>query len=404
MKTAKKVTVKLKNKLVRLRILTILLILLVQLCIIPFVFAEETPPDNIATKSPEYPETSTYKLQVGDSIVVTVEGYPEYTKDRVPIPVQPDGYISYPKIGLVKAAGSTVSELQTLMQKVFSNKVPSARVYVTLMQPQRHILVFGAVEQRPRGNMHVFQTGQVYLMHALGAAGINYELADLTKISVWRDGKVFKSVNFEDLVVSGNEDIPLKNYDIVIVPSIYAQRRIRVVGAVGAPGLFPIMGDQILADQALKLAGGSRSDFADLKKAEIITDSGNTPVDLTSDVVEAMLSPGDTLYVPLADAKISVVGAVDKPDQFVITEPTLLRDAVAMAGGLSEDKANPKKCILTRANGTQEKLNFEAVQSEVYLYPNDQLRILERTRIDWRVLSFAASLTNLVVSVWLRYR
>lgn len=392
------------NTFLRLRFLLLFQIILGLLSFSPSVFAEDSSDENIVTKSPQFPETSTYKLQVGDSIVVTVEGYPEYTKDRAPIPVQPDGYISYPLIGLVKVTGSTVPELQAQMQKIFTEKLPSARVFVTLMQPRRNILVFGAVEQRPRGNMHVFETGQVYLMHALAAAGINYELADLTKIAILRDGKTFKTINLNEHLESGSIDIPLKDYDVVIIPSIYAQRRIRVIGAVTTPGYYPITNDQISADHALKLAGGFKTNFADLKKSEIISDAGNTLVDLTSENVRDMLKPGDILFVPLAEAKISVVGAVDKPSQYVITEPTLLRDAVAMAGGLNEEKANPKKCILTRANGTQEELNFNLVQSEVYLYPNDQLRILERTRIDWRVLSFAASLTNLVVSVWLRYR
>ncbi|RKU17937.1 hypothetical protein C6501_03430 [Candidatus Poribacteria bacterium] len=392
------------NTFLRLRFLILFQIILGLLSFSPSVFAEDSSDENIVTKSPQFPETSTYKLQVGDSIVVTVEGYPEYTKDRAPIPVQPDGYISYPLIGLVKVTGSTVPELQAQMQKIFTEKLPSARVFVTLMQPRRNILVFGAVEQRPRGNMHVFETGQVYLMHALAAAGINYELADLTKIAILRDGKTFKTINLNEHIKSEGIDIPLKNYDIVIIPSIYAQRRIRVIGAVTTPGYYPITNDQISADHALKLAGGSKTNFADLKKSEIISDTGNTLVDLTSENVSDMLKPGDILFVPLAEAKISVVGAVDKPSQYVITEPTLLRDAVAMAGGLNEEKANPKKCILTRANGTQEELDFNLVQSEVYLYPNDQLRILERTRIDWRVLSFAASLTSLIVNVWFRYR
>ncbi len=392
------------NIFLRLRFPLVALIILGLQSFSPLVFAEETSDENIVTKSPQYPETSTYKLQIGDSIVVTVEGYPEYTKDRVPIPIQPDGYISYPLIGLIKATDVTISELEAQMQQVFSKKLPSARVFVTLMQPKRHILVFGAVEQRPRGNIYVFETGQVYLMHALAAAGINYELADLTKIAILRDGKTFKTINLNEHIESESIDIPLKNYDIVIIPSIYEQRRIRVIGAVTTPGYYPITNEQIPANQALKLAGGAKTDFADLKKSEIISDTGNTPVDLTSENVATMLAPGDVLYVPLAEAKISIVGAVDKPGQYVITEPILLRDAVAMAGGLNEEKANSKKCILTRADGTQEELNFNLVQSEVYLYPNDQLRILERTRIDWRVLSFAASLTNLVVSVWLRYR
>lgn len=387
-----------------LRFFCLLLIVIGHFCNPSQVFSEDPPEENIVSKSPEYPETSTYKLQIGDSIVVTVEGYPEYTKDRVPVPVQPDGFISYPLIGLIKATELTVPELQEQMQKGFSEKLPSARVFVTLMQPKRNILVFGAVAQRPRGNLHVFETGQVYLIQALAAAGVNNEVADLTKVVIWRDGKVFKTVDFEEQMESGIIDIPLKDYDVVIVPSIYAQRRIRVIGAVMVPGSYPITDQEIPATQALKLAGGSRTDFADLKSAEIITKDGNTTVDLTSENLVMTMAPGDTLYVPLAEAKISVVGAVDKPSQYVITEPVLLRDAVAMAGGLDEEKANPKKCILTRANGTQEELNYNLVQSEVLLYPNDQLRILERTRIDWRVLTFAASLTNLVVSVWLRYR
>ena len=369
-----------------------------------FILAEDPIDENIVTETPQYPETSTYKLQVGDSIVVTVEGYPEYSKDRVPVPVQPDGFISYPLIGLIRATGLTISELEAQMQKTFTKKLPSARVFVTLMQPKRNILVYGAVEQRPRGNLHVFETGQVYLLHALAAAGVNNEIADLTKITIWRDGKVFRTVNFEEQLNEEYDDIPLKNYDIVIVPSIYARRQIRVIGAVAAPGLHPIRNEQVTADQALKFAGGTKSDFADLKKAEIITDEGNTPVDLTAENVSAVLFPGDILYVPIAEAKISVVGAVYKPGQYTITEPVLLRDAVAMAGGLNEEKANFKKCLINRADGTQEELNFNLRQSEVYLNPNDQLRIMERIRIDWRVLSFAASLTNLVVSVWLRYR
>ena len=384
----------------------ILLLILVPFSFAANVFAIEPPAENNTSKNGNPPELSTYTLQVGDSIVVTVEGYPEYTKDRIAVPVQPDGYISYPLIGLIKATDLTVFELEAQMQAAFSQHLPSARVFVTMMQPRRNILVLGAVEARTRGNPHVFAMGQVYLMHALAAASINYELADLTKVAIWRNGKLHQTVNFLELLETGGPDIPLKDYDIVIIPSVYAQRRIRVIGAVTAPGLYPIpiATQQMDAIQVLKLAGGSRADFADLKKAEIITNTGRTLVDLTLENVNAMLAPGDTLYIPLAEAKISVTGAVDKPGQYVITEPTLLGQAVAMAGGFNEEKANPKKCLLTRADGTQQELNFDQAQSTIYLNPNDQLRIPERMRIDWRVLNFAASFTNLIVTVWLRYR
>lgn len=373
------------------------------------VSAVDSPAENPTTgtevtpKTTKTPEFSTYRLQVGDSFIVTVDGYPEYSKERIPVPVQEDGYVSYPLIGLIKVTGLTVSELEVQMQSAFSKHLPTARVFVTLMKPKRTILVFGAVEPRPRGNLHVFEVGQVYLLQALASAGINYEAADLTDIAIWRDGKLYKRIDYLQLMSLGGPDTPLKDYDTIYVPSIFQQRPVRVIGAVVAPGVYPIMAPQVPATQVLKIAGGSRADFADLHKSEILTSKERILVNLAAENVSAMLGPGDTLYVPLAEAKISVTGAVEKPGQYVITEPVLLGQAIAMAGGFNEERANPKKCLLTRADGTEEELNFDQVHSEVYLNPKDQLRVRERTRLDWRVITFATSFVNLLVTVLIRY-
>ena len=393
----------------RIKNLLIFLLTLAQLSFSALVLAVDTSVENpttgkeITPETIKSPELSTYKLEVGDSFVVTVDGYSEYSKERIPVPVQRDGYVSYPLIGLIKVAGLTVSELEAEMQSAFSKHLPTARVFVTLMQPKRTILVSGAVEPRARGNLHVFEVGQVYLLQALASAGINYELADLTDISIWREGKLFKKIDYLNLISTGGPDIALKDYDTIFVPSIFQQRPVRVIGAVVAPGVYPITALQVPATQALKLAGGSRSDFANLHKSEIITSQERILVDLAAENVDAMLGPGDTLYVPLAEAKISVTGAVEKPGQYIITEPVLLGQAIAMAGGFNEERANPKKCLLTRADGTEEELNFDQVHSEVYLNPKDLLRVRERTRLDWRVITFATSFVNLLVTVLIRY-
>ncbi len=386
-----------------------LLLLIVQLCFSVPLFAEDSPAENstidtkTTSKDQNVPEQlSTYKLQVGDSFVVTVDGYPEYSRDRIPVPIQQDGYVSYPLIGLIKATGLTVSELEAQMQSAFSEHLPTARVFVTLMQPKRTILVFGAITPRARGNLHVFEVGQVYLLQALASAGINYEIADLTDISIWRDGKLYKQVDYLKLINDGGPDIPLEDYDTIFVSSVFQQRPVRVIGAVVAPGVYPITTSQIPASLALKLAGGSRSDFADLHNAEIITSKERILVNLSSEKAEATLAPGDTLYIPLAEAKISVTGAVEKPGQYVITEPVPLREAIVMAGGFNEDRANPKKCVLTRADGTEEEINFDLMQSEIYLHPKDQLRVRERLRLDWRIINSAISFVNLFFNILTR--
>ncbi len=386
-----------------------LYLLIVQLCFSVPLFAEDPPAANPPTdtettsKDQNAPEQlSTYKLQVGDSFVVTVDGYPEYSRDRIPVPIQQDGYVSYPLIGLIKATGLTVSELEAQMQSAFSEHLPTARVFVTLMQPKRTILVFGAITPRARGNLHAFEVGQVYLLQALASAGINYEIADLTNIAIWRDGQLYKEVDYLKLIDNGGPDVPLEDYDTIFVSPIFQQRPVRVIGEITSPGVYRITTPQVSAIQVLKLAGGPKSDFADLRNAEILTSKERILVDLSVESADATLSPGDTLYIPLAEAKISVTGAVEKPGQYVITEPVPLREAIVMAGGFNEDRANPKKCVLTRADGTEEEVNFDLVQSEIYLHPKDQLRVRERVRLDWRIINSAISFVNLFFNILTR--
>ena len=383
-----------------------LFLLIVQFGFSVLLFAEDPPSETsiidveITPTDQNAPEQlSTYKLQIGDSFIVTVDGYPEYSIDRIPVPIQQDGYVSYPLIGLIKATGLTVSELEAQMQSAFSKQLPTARVFVTLMQPKRTILVFGAVTTRGRGNLHVFEVGQVYLVQALASADIIYETADLTKIFIWRDGKLYKEVDYLQLIDDGGPDIPLEDYDTIFVPSIYQQRSVRVIGAVTSQGVYRIRSPKVPVIQVLKLAGGPKGEFADLHNAEIITSEERILVDLTAENVDAMLSPGDTLYIPLAEAKISVTGAVQKPGQYVITEPVPLREAIVMAGGFNETKANPKKCLLIRADGTEEEINFDLVQPDIYLYPKDQFRVRERIRLDWRIITSAISFVNLLFNI-----
>ena len=191
----------------------------------------------------------------------------------------------------------TVSELEAQMQSAFFETSPDSPCVCNAYETETNDTCLRAVEPRARGNLHVFEIGQVYLLQALASAGINYELADLTDVSIWRRGKLFKRIDYLNLISAGGPDIPLKDYDTIFIPSVFQQRPVRVIGAVVAPGAYPITESQVPATQVLKLAGGSRADFADLHKSEILTNEKRILVDLTAEDVDAMLGPGDTLYV-----------------------------------------------------------------------------------------------------------
>ena len=80
-----------------LKCFLLLLLSVLQLSLSGLISAADSPTENpaigteVTPKDPKPTEVSTYKLQVGDSFVVTVDGYPEYSKERVPVPVQQDG-------------------------------------------------------------------------------------------------------------------------------------------------------------------------------------------------------------------------------------------------------------------------------------------------------------------------
>ena len=129
----------------------------------------------------------------------------------------------------------------------------------------------------------------------------------------------------------------------------FQQRPVRVIGAVVAPGAYPITESQVPSDASLDNSLAGREPISRICTNQKSLRARNVFWSiLLQKTLMAMLGPGDTLYVPLAEAKISVTGAVEKPGQYVITKPVLLGQAIAMAGGFDEERANPKKCLLTR--------------------------------------------------------
>ncbi|MFM7785021.1 MAG: polysaccharide biosynthesis/export family protein, partial [Gammaproteobacteria bacterium] len=87
-----------------------------------------------------------YRIGPGDQLQVNTWQYPEYSPTLM---VLPDGEISFPLIGEVKAEGLTEKELATLIRDKLSEYVRSPEVTVTVVNPesanfQQRIRVTGA--------------------------------------------------------------------------------------------------------------------------------------------------------------------------------------------------------------------------------------------------------------------
>jgi len=352
-----------------------------------------------------------HTIRVGDVLDITIEGFPQYNKQRT---VRVDGMISYPIAGEVKVEGLTTSELESILSKKLSNELDIGRVYVNILQfKQNAIYVLGMVKLPGR---YFFETEEIYFLQVLAlASGVDYEKADLKNIQIRRDGKIDGTVDYTELINGGGkEDFKLQPNDVILVPSLLQQRPIYVTGAVLDPNQFPVTSNRIHVLKALRLAGGPVLETADLENALVIrADGTNHQVNLeqtqnagaTDDSV--FLYPDDLLHIPNAyeEEKVSIIGAVAKPGQYLIKEPIDMIEAISLTGGWLQNVANLKKARIMRKDGSKVDVNLldiiETGNAETgpKLYPGDTLQIPKRLRINWNALLTVTSIATLIYNI-----
>jgi protein involved in polysaccharide export with SLBB domain len=123
-------------------------------------------------------------------------------------------------------------------------------------------------------------------------------------------------------------------------------RRVYVMGAVKAPGAYPLpLAGPTTVFDAIMLAGGF-SDNADWERVRVFRRDGQMLTvnlknlqagDLTGG---GIVQPGDVIWVSPAYIVVNIVGAVQRSGLFSIPTKATLFDAIALAGGVSDPSAN----------------------------------------------------------------
>jgi polysaccharide export outer membrane protein len=131
---------------------------LVLLCLLAVVFAAgcggpgAKPQTDLDSADPEeegtyedvwLPEAQPYRMTVGDALTIKFFYYPLYDFSTL---VRPDGMVSIPLMGEVKAAGTRPSDLESMIRERYTEIVaePEVSVLVTEFGNQR-VFVFGEV-------------------------------------------------------------------------------------------------------------------------------------------------------------------------------------------------------------------------------------------------------------------
>lgn len=311
---------------------------------------ESTQANSVKANQVNNGETSTalldtsYLLGPGDQVALSVLGYDDFTnlpatgpaapQARLVQDILPDGTISIPLVGSVRAAGQTLNSLtQEITTKLKAYLVsPVVSLSLVNLRPVR-VIVSGQVERpgpiqlanlsntRDRAETTTAPT----LTSAIATAGGVSREADLRGVTLKRilPGGETKIVNFNlwemiALETGPQDPVILRDGDAIFVPKLEtgtpidsrliarsslapATVRVRVVGEVKTPGIITIRPDSSISS-AIAAAGGPTVD-AKLSNTEFVRMNENGKIEVNkinlhglSDNIQ--IQEGDVIYVP----------------------------------------------------------------------------------------------------------
>lgn len=319
----------------------------------------------LAVPSGAEEKAEVYRIRPGDVLNVTV--VPQSAYGHV-ITVQPDGQVSYPVAGELRAAGLTLAEFRDALSRGLEKELNNPRLTVSLQSsaPERlpQITILGAV--RTPGLFDLRKGWR--LSEALAAAGGPQVNADLRRITITHADRTVRTV---DLTLGGElserNNVEIRPHDLILVleGEVPARPQVTVLGAVRAPGLFEYRQGWRLSE-AVASAGGPTPE-ADLTRVTITrSDRTVETADLTlnpdgTQKQNVILRAGDLVLVIEGERKrptVTVVGEVARPGSYELQPNMSLLELLTLAGGATA-KADVRRATLTRSvSGQEEPVNL----------------------------------------------
>jgi polysaccharide export outer membrane protein len=169
-----------------------------------------------AASKPAQPQTppapSPYKIAAGDTLEVIV-----WHEDQVSskVDVRPDGMITVPLAGDIRAAGLTPEELAAQIQAALVRFIESPNVVVRVAaMGSRRFFVIGNVRTPGMYDLRPKQT----LIQALAVAGGFTQFADSGHVKIIRAGADPMEYDYNAIVRGKAPDVSVERDDTIVVP------------------------------------------------------------------------------------------------------------------------------------------------------------------------------------------
>lgn len=204
----------------------------------------------------------TYLIGIGDVLMVTVWDHPELTipagsfrdAEEAGQQVGENGYLFYPYVGMVKAAGMTIATLRNELTEKLSTYIqdPQLDVRVVAFRSKRAYVVGEVQNPGIRPIVDIPMT----IADAISLSGGLTPDAYKSGVNVSRDGTVYE-IDLKALYdyADGSQNMVLQHGDIVNVLD-RSQQKVFVMGEVRQPGSVEIINGHLNLSAALGEVGG----------------------------------------------------------------------------------------------------------------------------------------------------
>lgn len=194
------------------------------LCLAPLTFAQREKKATPEVNDPKAPQETlqgagapvdpkTYRIGPEDILGVRVWREQDLSGQ---VMVRPDGMISMPLVGELRAAGQTPDELGKAITEALLKQMNRAEVFVSVLQVNSKKFYMTGQVNRPGQYPLITQTS---VLQAISASGGLQEFANGKKIVIVRGDQRLK-FNYKEVVAGKNlkQNILLENGDHIIVP------------------------------------------------------------------------------------------------------------------------------------------------------------------------------------------
>lgn len=258
-----------------------------------------------------------YELGPGDVVEVSVLGHAELSND---FRVDPEGLISFPLLGKLKASGHTAPALERKLTTLLADGY--------LKRPQVTVAI------KEYGSQKVFVTGEVVKAGFVALKGDRSLFGLLSEL-----GALGPNAGHEIVVIRP----PLGTTTPVLPPDL--------MGGAPAGGELPAEfgGAEVFRVALQELLAGNQDR-------------------------NILLQPGDTVYVPKA-AQVYVTGSVARPGPYRYEPGMTVLQLLTMAGGVTDRGAAGRAKIVRIVAGKKVELKAKATD---LIAPEDSLVVPER--------------------------